>query len=418
MALSYNLKYKKLNFFHKVLLEKEGEIILNRQYFRLKGKGAGDQGETIYFADIKEMDVDDDYLEFTTFKKEKFILNNFSNLFDSFLKDFFKVRNDFLAEALLMKIGMLYHEYEGQVEIVNRYGKFINRGMCRIQFYESSIVIIPETNDCFVIYLNFLKSHEFDEDEYVLKLYLDTGSIIQISKLGTMYEDCQETLESLMGKMYEKIVNQLKEVLPDFDPVTLLKLAYQIRDGKGTTFYAIKKIHEDLPKKIESLLYEKLPINTKEKISFLKTLAGDQQFYVGMSFVSRLDTRELLIKSWFMAALPAQNILILGSGNQADENLYFFRIIMEAGIVDEKLQDKILEINQSLFLSRFDFGILYKNKQDLKKTKYRTALRKLIFLRLLRKSYLGKSSAQELNDIKKDFEKMSSHAKLQQRISA
>jgi hypothetical protein len=418
MALSYNLKYKKLNFFHKVLLEKEGEIILNRQYFRLKGKGAGDQGETIYFADIKEMSVDDDYLEFTTFRKERYALSNFSNLFDSFIKDFFKVRNDFLAEALLMKVGMLYQEYDGQVEIVNRFGKFINRGMCRIQFYESSIVVIPEKHDCFVIYLNFLKNHELDEDEYVLKLYLDTGSIIQFSKLGTMLEDAQETLESLMGKMYEKIVNHLKEILPEFDPVTLLKLAYQFKDGKCVSFQVIKKLHEDLPKKIEALLFEKLSPAMKEKAAMLKSLAGDPQFYAGLSFQTRPDTRDLQMKLWFLAALPEKNILALSSGNLNEENVYFFRIVMEEGIVEEKLQDKILELNQSLFLSRFDFGILYKDKHDLKKTKFKTALRKLVFLRILRKSFIGKSSAVDLKDFKKDLDKYFIIAKLQQKTLA
>ncbi len=50
----YNLKYTKFSQYQKVLLEKEGEIVISKDGFQLKGKGAGDIGETISFADIKE----------------------------------------------------------------------------------------------------------------------------------------------------------------------------------------------------------------------------------------------------------------------------------------------------------------------------------------------------------------------------
>ena len=89
MALNYSLKYKKLNFYNRVILEKEGEIVVDRQSFKLKGKGAQDHGETIFFGDMKDVSIRDDELAFSTFSKEKYILSDFSNLFDSFLKDFF-----------------------------------------------------------------------------------------------------------------------------------------------------------------------------------------------------------------------------------------------------------------------------------------------------------------------------------------
>ena len=84
----YNLKYKKLNQFQKVLLEKEGEIVISKDGFQLKGKGAGDVGEMISFADIKEWKTKDDIVVFTTVSKEKFVLGNMGNLFNDFLRDF------------------------------------------------------------------------------------------------------------------------------------------------------------------------------------------------------------------------------------------------------------------------------------------------------------------------------------------
>jgi len=99
MALTYSLKYKKLNAYNRVLLEKEGEVVIDRQSFRLKGKGAHDMGENIYFGDMKSMSVKDDYLAFSLFTKDRYILSDFANLFDSFLKDFSRVRNEYLADS-------------------------------------------------------------------------------------------------------------------------------------------------------------------------------------------------------------------------------------------------------------------------------------------------------------------------------
>ena len=407
MALTYSLKYKKVNFFQKVILEKEGEIIVDRQSFRLKGKGAQDMGENIYFSDIKELFIKDDHLSFTTFSKEKYILSNFANLFDSFIKDFMKVRNDFLAENLFMKMGMLIREFDGSAEIINGFGKSINKGKSRIQFYEGSIVVIPEMRDCFVIYLDFLKSHEFDEDDYVLKLFLDNGSTVNITKLGTYFEDCKETMESVMGNMYEKIINNLLEFLPGFDAATLLKLASKMRDGKGIQYSSLKKMHDDLPSKLWDLALQG-NADYEDKLKLLRSLSGDENFYLGFSFQNK-DRREVVAKTLFLFALPDKNTIVLGTMANPpamDKHFYFFRIIMQQGDAREKLANKIMELNQCMLLFKFDLTPLYKDRKELNKSRYRTAIKRLSFLRLIRKSYLGRIANVDSSTFKNELEKV------------
>lgn len=406
MALTYSLKYKKMNFFQKVLLEKEGEVIIERQSFKLKGKGANDQGENIYFGDIKELLVKEDSLIFTTFGKERFVLSDFSNLFDSFLKDFVRVRNEYLSDTLFMKVGMLFHEYDCSVEILTSSEKIVNKGKSRIQFYEGSIVIIPETRECMVIYLDFLKQHEFDEDDYVLRLFLENGTNITVSKLGTSFEDAQETLETLLGKMYEKSMNNLKEFLPDFDPMTLLKVANKLKSCRAVQFSTLKKMHDDLPAKLENLAFGSNAV-MGDKVKILRKIVGDENFYLGFGFVNKMETREIIVKPWFTVAIPEQNVIALGfcSGPQ-DLAIYFFRIIMEQGDPKIKVASKIMEINQFMSLFKLDMTAMLKDRRELKKTKYRTAVKKLTFLRLLKKSYMGKNSAPTADQFKNDLEKI------------
>ncbi len=404
MALTYSLRYKKLNFFNKTIVEKEGEVVIDRQFFRLKGKGAQDQGEAIYFGDMKELFVKDDILSFTTYGKDKYILSNFSNLFDPFLKDFLRVRNEYLADALFMKVGMMVKEFEGSVELVNVHGKSVPKGKARIQFYEGSILIIPETRECFAVYMNFLKNHEFDEDDYELRLYLDNGQVINISKLGTYFEDAQETMETLLGKMYEKVINFLNERMPEFDAVTLLKLAKLLKEGRFVRFNALKKIHEDMPAKVEEIAFADNPA-MEEKVRALRRKAGDDNLFISFVFSKNHDSGDIDVKSRFIYTLPDDNLIALGQTSDPKDNvIHFFRIIMQQGDAHEKVAAKILEIEQSLLIFRFDLSPIYKNKAELKKTKFRTATKRLSFLRLLRKSYLLRNFAGDGKQFEKDLQ--------------
>lgn len=414
MALTYNLKYRKLNFFQKVLLEKEGEIVIDRQSFRLKGKGAHDQGETIYFNDIREMTAEgNDEFRFSTFKKEKYILSDFSNLFESFLKDFFRVRNEYFAEHLFMKAGMLYKEYEGHVEVVTKEDKILPKGKARIQFYEGSVVVVPETSECFALHYNFLKSHEFDEDEYELRLYMDNGTNVHVSKLGSYFEDAQESLELLLGKMYQRIVNQLMEVFPGLAAAELLKLAYLVRDNKGVTMGALKKIHDDLPAKVEELAFGQNPV-LKEKVQLLRSIEpGDQHFSIGFSLFQKPDKRDLTVRSWFCCAIPQKNVIALGTtSQQGDATIHFFRIAINPEEKEQRLPEKMYEINYAMYILKSDLTPLYKDKRELQKGKFKTAVRRLSALRFLRKSYVWRNFGPDVRFLQRDLETVFKRASL------
>ena len=409
MALTYNLKYRKMNFFQKVLVEKEGEIVIDRQSFRLKGKGAHDQGEVIYFDEMKDVVAEgNDQLRFGTFKKEKYVLEDFSNLFESFLKDFFRVRNEFFAENLFMKVGMLIKEFECHVEVVTKQDQLLPKGKARIQFYEGSVIIIPETSECFVLHYNFLKSHEFDGDEYQLRLYMDNGTNVHISKLGSYFEDAQENYELLLSKMYQKIVNQLVEFFPGFAAMDLLKLAYLVRDNKGVAMTALRKIHEDLPAKVEELAFGQNPV-LRAKVEALRGVgngvAGDAHFYIGFCFFQKADKRDLGVKSWFAYALPQKNVVALGvTSNPLDSTIHFVRLAVNPAEKEDVLLEKMYEINYCAYILKGDFGPLYKDKRELQKSRFKTALRRLAVLRFLRKSYIWRNFGPDLQFLQRDLE--------------
>lgn len=387
----YNLKYKKINQHHKVTLEKEGEIIISKDGFQLKGKGATDIGEMIKFADIKDWHARDEMLVFNSIAKEKYVLNKFGNLFNDFLKDFVRTRNDFLLKALFMMDGEFVQEFEADYEIFSRYEKSLSKGHGRIQLYENSIVILPDIRDAFCITLNFLKKVDIDEEFYEFSLVLDQGFVIHFKKLGTAFEEFQQKLTQIQQNTYQKTVDNFKNILLEFDSSTLIKLAYEMKRGKAVSTKKLKKMDPKLLSHIqETVLHDEL---AQKHFEYFSNIADPEHIYFGISpEPPKHQTRDQQIEysTWYFMGIPEKNVVVAEITNGGYRGAYFFKIIIEKGNPHEKIEEKLLEVNQALLKLKFVTTSFYKDKRELKRSVYRFALRKLPYLRLLRRSYVGR----------------------------
>lgn len=400
MDVSYNLRYQKHNFLNKVILDKEGEIIIYGKGFRLKGKGAADKGELINFSEIKEFYYRNEKIIFITFNKEKYILSDASTLFDQLVHDIYKSRNEFLMDALFMKGGKLKAEFDGAFQRESKFGRPINKGPAKLRLYESSLVIIPPDQDAFPIHFNFVNFYEFDDDEYTLKLVTDDGLTVFISHLGNDFNFFQEKMDELLGGMYGTIVNDvLKEAFMEFHAGTLLKLAYYLKGGKAVSLKEIQKIDKDLAAAVENFIFS--DENFSKKIKFLKDMTDENNIFYGIAKDEAVKNNFI---RWVMVAIPENNIVAFsilprweqGRNNRETQDqrhdTFFFKIIMEKGNPADKVDDKIREIDQALVNLRFAKDPCYKDKRDLRHSPYQYAIRKLPYLRILRKSFCGKAS--------------------------
>lgn len=387
----YNLKYKKLNQAHKVLLEKEGEIVLNEGNFRLKGKGAGDVGEEINFSDIKDWRVKDEIVVFKTVTKDKYILSGFGNLFKDFLRDFAKIRNDFLIKALFMADGEEVAEYEADYEIFSKYEKSLSKGHATIKMFENSIVIMPDYRDAFSISLNFLKRVDVDEEFYEIHMLLDQGFIIHFKRLGNIFEEFRNKIYEVQQNIYQRTVDDFKNILLEFDSSTLIKLAYLMKRGKAINTKELKKIDEKILKNIKTIvLHDDL---ARKHFDYFSKMADDNEIYFGISpEPPKHQPKDQLANysTWYFVGIPDKNLVVAEITNGGYRSAYFFKIIMEKGDPKEKIQEKLLEINQAFLKLKFVTTPFYKDKRELRRSIYRFVLRKLPYLRLLRRSYIGR----------------------------
>ena len=411
MEVSYNLRYQKSSFSNKVLLDKEGEVIVYAKGFRLKGKGAADKGELINFAEIKEFYYRNEKIFFITFSKEKYSLLDAGTLFDQLLIDLFRARNEFLIDALFMKRGKLKAEFEGDFQRVSKFGKMINKGHCRLKLFEKSLVVVPDTQDAFAIHYDFVNFHEFDDMEYTLKVVMDDGINIFFSKLGNDFEFFQEKMNEMLGGMYEMLVNDvLKEVFPEYHAGTLLKLASKMKGGKAVSLKDIQKMDKELAVTVDRFIFEDEEFVEKTKI--LRELVDEYGIYYGIA--QDRAVKESFIK-WVMFAIPEKNVVcfsILPRWEQKQYDMFFFKIIMEKGSPSEKVEDKVREIDQALVVLDFVKDPCYMDKRELRHSPYQYAIRKLPFLRILRKSYMGKVSSVDTKEWNKEVKEIFKSATL------
>lgn len=420
MEVSYNLRYQKSNFSNKVVIDKEGEVIIYGKGFRLKGKGAGDKGELINFSEVKEFYHRDEKIIFITFTKEKYVLSDAGNLFEQLLLDIYKARNEFLADALFMKSGKLKAEFEGNFERLSKFSKLINKGHAKIKLYEKSLILVPDDQDAFAVHFDFVNFYEFDELDYCLKIITDDGNTVTVSHLGNDYELFQEKMDALLGGMYETIVNDgLKQAFQEFHAGTLLKLAYKMKNGKAVSLREIKKIDKELAAKVEEFIFENSGLK-----EFSKEFRPDDDadIYFG---IARDETVKGSFIRWIMYVMPEKNLVAFSilprwveGGNKTAENgkpceMYFYKIIMEQGLPSEKYEDKIRELNQTLVVLNFAKDPCYKDKRELKHSPYQYAIRKLPYLRILRKSFVGKIFSGNAAEFQKQALEIFARAKLQ-----
>ncbi len=418
MEISYNLRYQKSSFSNRLLLDKEGEIVIYSKGFRLKGKGAGDRGELLNFSEIKEFYHKKDRVIFVTFNKEKYILSETGTLFDQMLRDLYKARNEFLMDALFMKGGKLKAEFESNFERLSKFGKQISKGRGKVRLYEKSMIIIPEDQDSFCIHYDFVNFHEFDEMEYLFKVVMDDGNTILISQLGNDYEVFEEKMNTLLGGMYETLVNDfLKEIFPEFHAGTLLNLAYKMKGGKAVSLKDMEKIDKELAGRVEEFVLE--DEEYREKIDHIKKNLDAYNTYYS---VAKDETSPGGYVKWTLLAIPDKNLVGFAilprweEGGAQDKKkpleMYFYKVIMERGNPADKIEDKLREINQALVVLGFVKDPCYKDKRELRHSPFQYAIRKMPFLRILRKSYAGAAKAKDLNEWKKELKQVEKNAEL------
>jgi hypothetical protein len=379
-----------LNLAGRALLEKEGELLLYEKGFRLRGKGAHDHGEMVHFSDVRDFSPRGETFVVNTYMKEQFEILEVGGLFDQFIKDMYRVRNAYLIDALFLKQGKFRCEFEAYFERSNASERDLGKGRCRVQLYDESIVVIPGEGDAFCLPFHFMQQQDFDDDEYLFKVTMDNGIIVQMSQFGNSYEEFQEHFYGAMSAMYQAVIDQLEYQFIDTPKEKIVKLAHLMRGGKAVRLKEIAKIDKELAKNVEACVFKDDMFLLS--VENLRAKVDDEHLFIGLSVA---DGKKEIYKFVAVFAVPSDNLIACTFGCYEKDirkvqDTYFFRIIMDRGVAEDFVNEKVLEINQANLLLHYVPDPIYKDKRELKNSPYKLAIRRLSFLRILRSSFVAR----------------------------
>lgn len=391
MALSYNVRFRKLNASGRILLEKDGEVILMDRGLRLRGKGAHDHVVLLPFTEMREFTAKDDSLFIMTFARDRYEIAGLAGMFDGFLRDIYQVRNEFLVDALFLKQGKLLTQAEAYFERSNPSRDLdMGAGRAKIRLYEQSVVVVPDEGDAFGMPFDFMTMQDFDDDAYSCTIAMEYGTQCTLSQFGNGYEEFQEGLYGAMSHMYEGVINELQYLFIDFPQEKIVKLAHLLRRGKAVCLQDIAKIDKVLAQKAMDNIYKDEMF--QRTISPIASRVSPENIFLGFDV---FDGKKDIYRFSALFALPEENIFTMTLGSYEKDvrkvqDTYFFRIVMEKGDMETCLKQRVMELNQACLLLHFVPDPLYKDRRELKNSMYSFAIQKLSCLRMLRSAFLGR----------------------------
>lgn len=164
-----------------------------------------------------------------------------------------------------------------------------------------------------------------------------------------------------------------------------------MKRGKAINSKELKKIDANLLENIkEIVLHDDL---AKKHFDYFQKMGDEDEICFGISPEPpkhQPKDKDAKYLSWYFIGIPEKNLVVAEITNGGYRGAYFFKIIMEKGDPKEKIQEKLLEVNQAFLKLKFVTTPFYKDKRELRRSIYRFALRKLPYLRLLRRSYIGR----------------------------
>jgi hypothetical protein len=440
--MEFAVNYKLYDVSSNVKSEGEAKASLEEQYLTLTVQF----GEPIFLAYTDIVGISDyDYkVDLFLNSKEKLNLWGLGYQYEDFLFQLYKLRNEVLLKYLLMQESLLQPGFEAKYSQTDSSGQASSSGNCQIRIYETALVVLPQKNDPIRIPYCYIST--VNKQDYKLTVTSEFLEKTEFSMLGSNFDPLGKALSEAINKMMLRTSQNVKELIPEANPVIVNKITSLMKDGRAGKRREIEQQSPDfwgrLTKKIDAA-------GLTSQYDYLNSLAAKDQVCVGIkrglmgdltgtymwllfplvkAGTSRLDN---------VVALEAFNIQGDSEGKQQPKELsnsetsqdsdqnpdseqtsastgatYFFRLTSRntyPQATDETLFKElavfIKNINRSMIEINFRREPIYLSENQLGNSKYvqyRFAINKIPSLKTLRTQFIGRIIHSSLDQWKVD----------------
>jgi len=368
---------------------------------------------SLHFRDIIDISDVDYQVQMSLESDQTLTVFDLGYNFEDFVIKLYRLRNQVLLKDMLMDETKRF-EAEGEYNYSDVMQKAGHNGECSIQLYETALVILPKRQDIKRIPYSLIEVAS--EGDYRITVKTELGEEYIFSMLGRMYDPFYKKFCELMDVLAQKVQTHLVEVFPEMGVQIAARLARIMKDGKAARKSDIDNISPNIWGKLEERL---AAAGVDEEYNFLSSLGQKDKICIGIKRGLMGDlTGEY---TWFMVPVCGNQPDILYNtiameavDSEGRGATYFFRLVDENGLHScdcsspDAVNSFIKELNYCMLMLNFRREPIYLSEESLndsKYLKYKYAIRKLLYLQHLRRTFIGRvihrSAEQWKNDVLK-----------------
>jgi len=407
--MKFNLDYNLIDGKGIKISKGKAKVVIDKENFSFELKPRFHESLLFSFHDVLEIEEKDYQIYLTLFGGGKVIFSNLGYEYNSFLRTLYNCRNELIIKDLLIKEGLKKSNIQAEFLYENQ------KGSCEIRLYETALVVLPEQGE--VIRIPYGKIEKTEAKDYKIAILIEDNKKIIFSQLGENFQLFSNILSDLVNKLFLAVQQSLKELFPDIEPLTLMKVAHLMKDGKAVKKQDIEAISPLLWQKLEKRLEV---IGIKEQYDFLLSLGSEDRVYIGFKkgLMGSLSGDYI----WFLIPIYSVDSSAMGnavameasSEGESGRATYFFRVVkrneysnFKEDEFERTASELIKQINEAMLKINFRREPIYLPEEELDKpryARYKFSIAKIPELQILREHFIGRvvhsSSEQWQNDVK------------------
>jgi hypothetical protein len=209
--------------------------------------------------------------------KEKLNLSGLGYMYEDFLTELYRLRNQLLLKYLLMEESLINGGFEAQFTSLDPEGQKYQSGICEVRLYETALVVLPQKGE--PIRAPYCYLSQISKADYKLVLTNEYGEKLEFSMLGEKFDVLAKGLSDTFNKLMLRSLQTIKEIIPEADPATANKLAALMKDGRAAKRKSIEALSPTLWQRLTKRTEE---AGVSQEYAFLESKALKEQMHIGV----------------------------------------------------------------------------------------------------------------------------------------
>ena len=236
-------------------------------------------GEAIHLSlvDITKILPVDYRVDMTLSSRERISVFNLGYKFGDLVSNLFQARNEMILKYLLLNESIKKSGVWGDLSLTDSSSAARQFEGCEFRLYETSIVLIPTTEE--PIRIHYSNVARIEAKDYSIAITTEIGERFIISKIGRELDSTSKELSDAINTLNIQSQSLIKDLVPSADPTAVRSASRLLKDGKAAKRSDIESVSPEVWRAFEKKL-EQTPI--WNGYQYLKSIGREEKIAIGI----------------------------------------------------------------------------------------------------------------------------------------